>query len=90
VSDATTNKRLEALEDVVFAEDANIAEAVMGLLAIVQHLAYIVGDTFHDLSSSFSNGMEHIGNLLERADQDKEPESTDGPNLTVVPGADQA
>lgn len=88
MTDASTSKRLEALEDVVFADDANIAEAVMGLLAIVQHLAYIVGDTFHDLSSSFSNGMEHIGQLLERADQDKEQESADGPHLSVIPSDD--
>tara|TARA_R110002020_G_scaffold113010_3_gene259918 strand:- start:1535 stop:1807 length:273 start_codon:yes stop_codon:yes gene_type:complete len=83
-----TEQRLEALEDVVFADDSNIADALMGLLAIVQHLAFIVGDTFHDLSNSFQTGMDHIGRLLERAESDEEPESTDGPHLTVVPGDD--
>jgi len=79
-------KRLEAIEEVVFADDSNIADALMGLLAIVQHLSFIVGDTFHDLSDSFQRGMEHIGQLLERAETGDAGEAADGPHLTVIPG----
>jgi predicted secreted acid phosphatase len=79
-------KRLEAIEEVVFADDSNIADALMGLLAIVQHLSFIVGDTFHDLSDSFQKGMEHIGQLLERAETGDAEETADGPHLTVIPG----
>ena len=85
-----TNERLAALEDVVFADDANIAEALLGMLSLVQHLAFILGDTFHDLSVTFAGGMSHIGKLLDDTDQEEESETDDGPHLTVVPDEDDA
>ena len=86
----TTKDRLAALEDVVFADDANIAEALLGMLSLVQHLAFILGDTFHDLSVTFAGGMSHIGKLLDDTDQEEESETDDGPHLTVVPDEDDA
>jgi len=85
----STNKRLEALEDVVFAEDTNIADALVGMLSLIQHLAFVVGDTFHDLSHSFAGGMEHISKLLDQTDQNDESETDDGPLLAVVRDEDE-
>ena len=85
-----TNERLAALEDVVFADDANIAEALIGMLSLVQHLAFVVGDVFHDLSHTFAGGMEHIGELLDQTDEDEDSEDDDSPHLAVVSDEDDA
>tara|TARA_R110000744_G_scaffold36262_2_gene83818 strand:- start:293 stop:568 length:276 start_codon:yes stop_codon:yes gene_type:complete len=85
-----TNQRLDALEDVVFADDTNIGDALVGMLSLIQHLAFVVGDTFHDLSHSFATGMEHISQLLDQTDQDNESETDDGPLLAVVRDEDEA
>ena len=86
----STNQRLDALEDVVFADDTNIGDALVGMLSLIQHLAFVVGDTFHDLSHSFATGMDHIGKLLDQTDQDDESETDDGPLLAVVRDEDEA
>tara|TARA_R110000751_G_scaffold161917_3_gene268469 strand:+ start:112 stop:387 length:276 start_codon:yes stop_codon:yes gene_type:complete len=85
-----TNQRLDALEDVVFADDTNIGDALVGMLSLIQHLAFVVGDTFHDLSHSFAGGTEHIGKLLDQTDQGDESETDDGPLLAVVRDEDEA
>jgi len=92
-AEQTTKERLAALEDIVFSDDANIAEALLGMLSLVQHLAFIMGDTFHDLSVTFAGGMEHISKLLDQSTEnysDNDPESEDGPHLVVVPDGDGA
>ena len=43
-------ERLTAAENVIFSDDTDISEAIVGLFTMLQHLAFLVGDTFHDLA----------------------------------------
>ena len=79
-------ERLTAAENVIFSDDTDISQAVIGLFSMLQHLAFLIGDTFHDSAETFANGMDHIGKLLEQTETATSDPDDEGPNLTVIDG----
>ena len=84
--------RLNELESAVYPdgkEAGSVADAITGMISILQHLLKTTGDHLHDRLEKDSELMQHIGWIFQSLGGESEvdgPEPNDKPDLTVIKG----
>ena len=84
--------RLNELESAVYPdgkEAGSVADAITGMISILQHLLKTTGDHLHDRLEKDSELMQHVGWIFESLGGEivsDEPQPTSKPDLTVIKG----
>jgi hypothetical protein len=84
--------RLNELESVVYPdgkEAGSVADAITGIISILQHLLKTTGDHLHDRLEKDSELVQHIGFIFQSLGGEIEvdgPEPNNKPDLTVIKG----
>ena len=84
--------RLNELESAVYPDgkDAgSVADAITGIISILQHLLKTTGDHLHDRLEKDSELMQHIGFIFQSLGGEIEvdgPEPNNKPDLTIIKG----
>jgi|TARA_R100000781_G_scaffold61103_1_gene39043 hypothetical protein len=84
--------RLNELESAVYPdgkEAGSVADAITGIISVLQHLLKTVGDMMHDKVTRDTEFMQHIGWIFESLGGEvvrDEPEPDDKPDLTIIKG----
>ena len=84
--------RLNELESAVYPdgkEAGSVADAITGIISILQHLLKTTGDHLHDRLEKDSELVQHIGFIFQSLGGEIEvdgPEPNNKPDLTVIKG----